>query len=159
MRLIPKLILFLLASACIPMATAQLDTRSLSGLEARTLGNPVPLAQDEAFPFYVNETGAGQLRIIWNLAPGHYLYRHAFHFTLQSGASTPDVELSPVLPAGLQKTDEFFGAIEAYYGQVSADLSLPANTRPNAILLIQYQGCADWGFCYPPQRREYPLQP
>ena len=63
------------------------------------------------------------------------------------------------MPDGLKKTDQFFGEIEAYYGQLAIDLSLSTVPGPDARIYIHYQGCADWGFCYPPQRFEFLLNP
>ena len=64
-----------------------------------------------------------------------------------------------VLPEGLERTDQFFGEIVAYYDNVSVDISLTTVPGPDSILIIEYQGCADWGFCYPPQRAEHRLNP
>ena len=60
------------------------------------------------------------------------------------------------LPEGLAKTDQFFGEVTVYYDRVSIDLSLPPAHR-GKTLILHYQGCAEWGFCYPPQRDLYPL--
>ncbi len=174
MHILCRLCLLLLFSASASLCVAQFDTRPPSGLESRSSGNSQPLIQEQAFPFYVSETGQNQLRITWTPASGHYLYRHAFAFSLQNtgegsqqnlGVTTTDVTLTEValtdvtLTDGLRKTDQFFGDIEAYYDTVSADIVLPDLSGTGAILLIQFQGCADWGFCYPPQRREFPLTP
>ncbi len=120
---------------------------------------PVPLSLEEAFPYFVSTSSPGQYRITWNLAPGHYLYRHAFSFSLQQREGGELLEADVTLPDGLKKTDQFFGDIEAYYERVSADLTLPTVPTPQATLVFEYQGCADWGFCYPPQRVSYPLTP
>ena len=116
---------------------------------------PRPLPQAEAFPWYVSEAEAGQWQVTWNPAPGHYLYRHGFAFSVQTDADAEAVAFE--LPPGLARTDQFFGAIEAYYGQVTATLDLPAGTPTGATLWVEYQGCADWGFCYPPQRQAFSL--
>lgn len=137
------------------ISTAQLDTRSFSGLSDQRQ----PLALDKAFPFYVSAVSPGRFKIVWNLADGHYLYRHAFAFNLVQTAGSEELEVDYVLPDGLKKTDQFFGDIEAYYGQLDVDLSLTTIAGPEAVLLISYQGCADWGFCYPPQRFEFVLNP
>ena len=140
------------------VADAQLGTRSVSGLEPQSeLQQPLPLAQ--AFPFYVSAISPGRFRVVWNLPQGHYLYRHAFDFTLSQQAESEELEVEYTLPAGLKKTDQFFGDIEAYYGQLDIDLSLSTVPGPDARILIYYQGCADWGFCYPPQRFEFLLNP
>lgn len=158
MEMLRQFFALLMLSVFASGSLAQLTIRAPGSLDSQTLGAPVPLTQEQAFPFYVSETGINQLRISWNLAPEHYLYRHAFGFSLLQPGNEP-LTLSPTLPDGIKKTDEFFGAIEAYYDQVNADLQLPANVGADTVLLIEYQGCADWGFCYPPQRREFNLNP
>lgn len=145
-----------LFTLCVLLATpgqAQLERRGVSGLDAAQGNQPLPL--DEAFAWYVSAVSPGRLRVSFDLAPGHYLYRHAFAFSITQ--QDRETAIAFELPAGLRKTDQFFGDIEAYYDQVSVELELPVVPRPDAVLWIEYQGCADWGFCYPPQRREHPL--
>lgn len=137
------------------LGQAQLDSRSFSGFS----NQPEPLPLEQAFPFYISELGPGRFKVSWNLAEGHYLYRHAFDFNMQQSSEAEELPIDYTLPDGLKKTDQFFGDIEAYYDAVSVDISLPTVPGPDAILLIEYQGCADWGFCYPPQRYEFILSP
>ncbi len=139
-------------------AAAQLQPRSISSLD-NSLGQNRPLPLEQAFPYYVSEVSPGKYRVMWTLAPGHYLYRHAFAFALQQEEQGEALEADFELPDGLKKTDQFFGEIEAYYDQVSAEFSLPTVPGPEASLVIEYQGCADWGFCYPPQRALFKLNP
>ena len=137
------------------LAHAQLGGSSLDRLGGNE--RPTPLSLDEAFPYYVSEVGEGEYRITWTPARGHYLYRHAFAFSLQRDNETTALDFE--LPAGLPKSDQFFGDIEAYYDDVHATVTLPASIPANATLLIEFQGCADWGFCYPPQKRTFTLLP
>ena len=139
-------------------AQAQLTPRTISGLEAQPI-SPQPLPAELAFPFYVSAASPGRYKIVWNLPDGHYLYRHAFQFTLSQQADSAELPVAATMPAGLKKNDQFFGDIEAYYGQLDIDLSLTSVPGPNARIFIDYQGCADWGFCYPPQRFEFLLNP
>ena len=142
---------------------AQLLPRSSSGLSTQSEPVPVPLSGEEAFPFYVSEVSPGRLRVDWILANGHYLYRHAFKFSMTAVATgarqAGTISVDFVLPEGLERTDQFFGEIVAYYDNVSVDISLTTVPGPDSILIIEYQGCADWGFCYPPQRAEHRLNP
>lgn len=157
----------LLFGLCSNFATAQLLPRPASGLskqlELELEFVPLPLPQEEAFPFYVSEVSPGRLRVDWILASGHYLYRHAFKFSMtgltRSDGEAETIAVDFVLPEGLEKSDEFFGDIVAYYDNVSVDISLTTVPGPDSILIIEYQGCADWGFCYPPQRAEHRLKP
>lgn len=134
---------------------AQLERR-ISDLATGDTGNQ-PLPVDEAFAWFVSSEAPDSLQVRFVLAPEHYLYRHAFAFSLEQGGTETAIPFQ--LPAGLQKTDQFFGEVEAYYDQLNASLALVAEPSPDAVLWLEYQGCADWGFCYPPQRRSYPLSP
>ena len=118
-----------------------------------------PLQIREAFPYHVSVTDPGTYSVTWNLAPGHYLYGHAFQFKLIQGSDNLELPVYFTLPKGIEKRDEFFGDIEAFYGDISISLSLPTVPRPETQLVIEYQGCADWGFCYPPQSDSQPLVP
>jgi thiol:disulfide interchange protein DsbD len=158
----PKLLktsVLLLGLLLSQMGLGQFDgtPRKGIGLDAALRNEPVPLEQ--AFPYYVSILNPERLRVTWDIAPGHYLYRHAFEFSLQLHADAESTPITFELPEGEHKTDQFFGEIEAYYGSVKADVSLPASDFNGAVLIIQYQGCAEWGFCYPPQRQEFPLSP
>jgi thiol:disulfide interchange protein DsbD len=145
------------------LALAQLLPRPASSLATQSQSTPQPLSLEQAFPFYVSEVSPGRLRIDWILADGHYLYQHAFKFSmtgpLKSDQDAAAVPVNFTLPAGLTKTDQFFGDIVAYYGKVSVEISLTTVPGPDSALIIEYQGCADWGFCYPPQRAEHRLVP
>ena len=138
-------------------AIAQLGPNSGSNLFGG--GRPQPLPIDQAFPFFVSINNPQSLSVSWQIAAGHYLYRHQFGFALKRDADSNAQSLQFSLPEGLQKQDQFFGDIEAYYENVTATVQLDFSEFPNGRLVIQYQGCADWGFCYPPQSVEYPLNP
>lgn len=157
-RLFSLLLLFGF-SICLQNSFAQLAPRSDSDLLNPGNSRPTPLPQSEAFPYYVSEVSPGKLRVSWTPAAGHYLYRHGFSFSLLSVNSQQAIAIEYTLPRGLEKNDEFFGDIEAYYDQVSAELDLSSMTLAASTLIIEYQGCADWGFCYPPQKVEHIFPP
>lgn len=151
----------LLTCCCLGLtavAIAQPGSSSLSGLTGQQ-PRPTPLPLNEAFPYFVSELGENRYRITWTPASGHYLYRHAFAFGLAVGSAEDSTALEFRIPDGLSKSDQFFGDIEAYYDDVSAEIILPAPPAPGTTLIIEFQGCADWGFCYPPQRQGFELLP
>jgi thiol:disulfide interchange protein DsbD len=137
------------------LALSQLDQRQTGSLSSR----PEPLPIDQAFPFFVSIESAQEVTVTWQPAPAHYLYRHQFAFALRPANVLEEMPLSATLPEGLQKTDQFFGDIEAYYDFVVARLPLTVEAGTADTLIIRFQGCADWGFCYPPRTVEYPLNP
>ena len=106
------------------------------------------LPVDQAFVFSVRADGADRALLDWQIAPGYYLYRHR----TSAKTATPGFALGEIaMPEGRKKTDEFFGDVEVYYGNLNA--SVPV-TRPEGAssfeIQVSYQGCADAGLCYPP---------
>ncbi|MDD1625590.1 MAG: protein-disulfide reductase DsbD, partial [Methylococcaceae bacterium] len=62
--------------------------------------------------------------------------------------------VTPVFPAGDTKHDENFGDVVIYHNNLRIPVSLEAANEASSIqLLVQYQGCADRGVCYPPQKK------
>ena len=109
------------------------------------------LPPDEAFRLSVTPVSRGWVELNWRIEPGYYLYRHALKFR----ATGPDQSIGEaVIPDGLKKTDEFFGEVETYYGELS--VRLPVDTGDDGTLLMEvgYQGCAEDGICYPPIRKD-----
>ena len=60
------------------------------------------------------------------------------------------------LPAGLSHKDEFFGEVAIFKQQLNLQVPLQ-QAAANASLSVTYQGCAEAGFCYPPETRIIPL--
>ena len=140
-------------------SSAQLELRTTRSLAEALSEQPEPLPLEQAVPFFVSTISPGEYRVTWEPASGHYLYQHAISFAQTAADTTEEIEVEYALPAGLNKTDKFFGDIVAYYQLVSIDLQLTTVPGPDAALVIEYQGCADWGFCYTPQKTRYPLNP
>lgn len=91
-----------------------------------------------------------KVRVQVSLAPGYYLYKDKFRFTLSSGQLG-----SPDWPAAAIHNDEFFGQSQVYFDTLT--LTLPLLEVPQgATLTIGYQGCTE-GMCYPPNQISLPL--
>ena len=118
-----------------------------------------PLPPDEAFRFSAKAVDSSTVRAEWRLAPGYYLYRHKVSFESGTGGITLG---KPALPKGKEKSDEFFGDMEAYYDRLVVDIPIERSAdAPGTLTLIAYsQGCSEpLGLCYPPheQRAEITL--
>lgn len=115
------------------------------------------LDPDIAFQLVVDAPRANLLLARWTIAEGYYLYRKSIKITLQEGDG---ISLSGYqLPVGVIKHDEFFGDVEVYYETLEVKIPLQRTTdSENEITLqIGYQGCADAGLCYPPQKKSVPV--
>lgn len=112
------------------------------------------LPVDQAFKVQAIEDADNTVSIRFSNADGYYLYRHRLSFSTDSpGVSFGEAQL----PKGTARSDEFFGDIEAYYGNL--DIRLPVNNLDNLpyTLDVGYQGCADQGLCYPPEVHSFAL--
>ncbi|KQQ73081.1 cytochrome C biogenesis protein [Xanthomonas sp. Leaf131] len=109
------------------------------------------LPVDQAFALSATADSRDSIALSWKIAPGYYLYRHRISVKSGQGFAAGDL----ALPEGESKHDEFFGQVQTYRKQLQAKLAGKAEPAlQTAVLQVQYQGCADAGVCYPPQRRE-----
>ncbi|MFZ2312162.1 MAG: protein-disulfide reductase DsbD [Methylobacter sp.] len=108
------------------------------------------LPPEQAFKISAKANSSDQIEISWDIADGYYLYRNKIHVESKTG----QVQLGdPVFPAGLTKHDEFFGDVVIYRDDLNIPVSLTAENSASSVqILVQYQGCADKGICYPPQK-------
>ena len=60
------------------------------------------------------------------------------------------------MPAGEWHEDEFFGKSEIYRQRLSVPVAVNQADK-GATVTVTYQGCADAGFCYPPETKVIPL--
>ena len=86
----------------------------------------------------------------FDIAEGYYLYREKLNFSVEDPSNVELREVS--LPLGIEKVDQYFGAMEVYYGQVVATLQID-QPAAELELTVGYQGCADAGLCYPPMTK------
>ncbi len=101
-------------------------------------------------------TFAGDALLIdWHIEPGHYLYRDAFRFTLET---TPDLALGePRFSVPTVIVDPHFGETAVFRDTLRIELpvggALPRGTV-RGIVRIDYQGCVEGRLCYPPATTE-----
>lgn len=114
------------------------------------ISEPDFLPVEQAFQFALSDPEDGKFIAEWQIHDGYYLYQE--QFTL-SGKDADKLHFAP-FPPGKTKQDPYFGEVITYRDQVTLpiyyDINLPAGTKINAIL--GYQGCADAGLCYAPQK-------
>ncbi|MGM0594841.1 MAG: protein-disulfide reductase DsbD [Pseudomonadota bacterium] len=120
-------------------------------------GEDEVLDPEDAFRFDYEVADGNTLLFRWDIAPEHYLYKDKISFTLTDAGG---VALGAAeLPEGKMKDDEFFGRIETYTGPIEVRLPLQRNDLdPTTVKLeVGYQGCAEAGICYPPQKKNLTL--
>jgi thiol:disulfide interchange protein DsbD len=118
---------------------------------------PELLEPDQAFRFAARLKDGRSIEVSYQIAPGYYLYRERFRFTLAPEGARPG---APQLPAGKKHRDEFFGEVETYRGNLSFVLpfELAEAGVPAVTLTALSQGCADVGVCYVPHEQKAVLR-
>ncbi|HGY3897251.1 TPA: protein-disulfide reductase DsbD [Klebsiella aerogenes] len=110
----------------------------------------VPADRAFAFDFQQNQH---DLNLSWRIKDGYYLYRKQVTLTTKDAAI-----VEPSLPPGEWHEDEFYGKSEIYRQRLMLPITLTQAGKA-ATLTVTYQGCADAGFCYPPETKVVPLSP
>ena len=108
----------------------------------------VPADRAFAFDFQQNQH---DLNLSWHIKDGYYLYRKQITLTTKDAAI-----VDPSLPPGEWHEDEFYGKSEIYRQRLMLPITLTQAGKA-ATLTVTYQGCADAGFCYPPETKVVPL--
>ncbi|MFS1428497.1 protein-disulfide reductase DsbD domain-containing protein, partial [Vibrio splendidus] len=102
------------------------------------------LPVEEAFPVTWEATDQGAV-ISFDTHKGYYLYQSRFSFKGESSLST--LEPSYSLP-GEKKEDPNFGNVIVFHEPVTVTVPYSGSGK----LTVRYQGCADKGLCYLPQK-------
>ncbi|HDC4352380.1 TPA: protein-disulfide reductase DsbD [Enterobacter cloacae] len=125
------------------------STSAFAGLfDAPGRSNFIPADQAFVFDFQQNQH---DLNLTWQVKEGYYLYRKQVSIT-PAQASVGALQL----PAGEWHEDEFYGKSEIYRQHLSVPVTVQQADK-GATLTVTYQGCADAGFCYPPETKVVPL--
>jgi thiol:disulfide interchange protein DsbD len=123
------LLLTLLCASTLALAVAQEDL----------------LPPEKAFPARLEQNGS-ELRVIFDIADGYYLYRDRTHIVSDPAGQIGE----PTFPPADVKNDPFFGKQNVYHKQISITVPLKAAMADGLKLKVTAQGCANVGVCYPP---------
>jgi len=116
------------------------------GSSKNLLEAPEILPVEEVFRL-TSSRAEGVVKLYWQILPGYYLYRHRLKVT--SEADLGNLSMMD----GKPKFDEFFGDVEVYYDELEVVVPLNDESRDKVNLIVEYQGCAEAGLCYPPQKK------
>ncbi|MBJ2145770.1 protein-disulfide reductase DsbD [Vibrio sp. IB15] len=107
------------------------------------------LPVEEAFPVTWEATDQGAV-IRFDTHSGYYLYQSRFSFKEEPSLSTLAPQYS--LP-GEEKQDPNFGNVVVFHDPLTVTVPYTGSGK----LTVRYQGCADKGLCYLPQKLELDL--
>ncbi|MEW6693184.1 MAG: protein-disulfide reductase DsbD [Pseudomonadota bacterium] len=113
-----------------------------------------PLEPEQAFRLSSEIDGA-TVRLRWDIAPHHYLYRDKLAIV---AIEPKDALGKPAIPAGEEKNDPFLGQVRIFHDVL--EISVPVRNvgaGQKLRLNVTYQGCAEAGICYPPMEQPVEL--
>ncbi|CQD32274.1 protein-disulfide reductase DsbD [Yersinia mollaretii] len=105
---------------------------------------------DQAFAFDFRQQG-DQLTLSWQIHPDYYLYRQQIKIVPKNATLA-----AFTLPEGRAHHDEFYGEVAIFKQQLALKIPI-TEAGDGASVSVTYQGCAEAGFCYPPETRVVPL--
>jgi thioredoxin:protein disulfide reductase len=124
-----------------PLAAEEQDLSKLFG------GKSKFLKVDEAF-ILDTEIVDDEIIVRFEIADEYYMYRSRFLFSAK-GAKLGEA----YIPDGKKKVDEYLGNVEVYYHNLEISIPYVAYQK-EFTFIIEYQGCAEAGLCYPPEEKQ-----
>lgn len=110
------------------------------------------LPVDEAFELDVRRDG-DRLHLHWDIAEDYYLYRDRHALNAFDGAEVGPASLADDFV--IKYDPNFDEDMALYYEEMRAEYPVVSE---NGYIEVVYQGCAEAGLCYPPQKRYFDLR-
>ena len=118
-------------------------------------GHSIPPPASDVFKFAAKPVVPNALVLTWDINPGFFLYKDRFRI-LES--SDGEFQLGEIhYPKATQKIDHQGKIIPIYRHKVILPLSVLGNQAGESLFNVGFQGCADDGFCYPPETKTLKL--
>ncbi|MFI4918100.1 MAG: protein-disulfide reductase DsbD [Legionellales bacterium] len=119
------------------------------------LAHATPLPAQEVFQLNVKKIDPNTFTVNWQIKPGYFLYSERIKLTPQPNSN---VQLGPLrMPATLKKTDTQHHSYTVYRNELTIPVGILGDKPGEALVNLHYQGCADDGFCYPPEDKQIKL--
>lgn len=114
--------------------------------------DPKPLLPDQAFNFSAQLNPNNTLSLNWQIADKHYLYKDHFSFKI---LQPKNVTLGTIsYPSAQTKHDDILGTYQVYTGALNILIPILNANKETVVLQVNYQGCSEDGYCYPPITHE-----
>jgi len=101
---------------------------------------------NDAFKLYT-EIVDNEIIVRFDIADEYYLYRSRFFFNAE-GATLEKA----YIPDGKKKVDEYLGNVEVYHHNLEISIPFVAH-QSDFKFILEFQGCAEAGLCYPPEEK------
>lgn len=120
-----------------------------------SIAHATPLTATEVFQVGTKLVDPNTFLINWQVKPGYFLYADRIHLTEQANTI---IHLGNIrFPTPLKKMDKQGKNYSVYRNKLSLPVAILGQHPGETILTLHFQGCADNGFCYPPETRQLKL--
>ena len=110
--------------------------------------NGQPLPADQAFQLSATARDYQTVLLKWKIAPGYYLYQK--HFSFRAIKPLHAALGDPLYPSNTQILKTMLGNFDVYAHSVIIPLPVIESNEKTLVLQVNYQGCSQFGYCYPP---------
>lgn len=117
-----------------------------------TLVNAAPLPASQVFQLDVKKIDPNTFAIQWQIKNDYFLYSDRIKLVPQSDSNARLGALR--FPPSMKKTDKQGHTYTIYRNHLSIPVAVLGENPGEALLTLHYQGCADDGFCYPPETKQ-----
>jgi thiol:disulfide interchange protein DsbD len=114
-----------------------------------------PPSAQEVFIVKATRVDPNSFTLSWSIKPGFYLYKDRIQ--LKEGKNKIFTLGKMIFPASQNITDRQGHTSAVYQQQLTLPVPVLGQTPGEDYLNVQYQGCAEDGFCYPPQTKRFQL--
>ncbi|RUQ98523.1 protein-disulfide reductase DsbD [Legionella septentrionalis] len=119
------------------------------------LGYTAPPKAADIFTLAAKVADPNTLLLSWEIKPGYFLYKDRIKLLDETNST---YSLGRVIfPRALKKTDKLGRTYAIYREKVLLSVPILGRQPGESILHVHFQGCADNGFCYPPQSKKIKL--
>ena len=107
------------------------------------------------FQLTAQASDTNSLVLKWSIQNGFFLYQKAFKVT---SLSTQELNVGTIVfPKALQKTDTKGHLYSVYRNPFALPVPVLGKLPGEYFIKVNFQGCSDDGFCYPPQEKTIKL--
>lgn len=115
-----------------------------------------PLPAQEVFQVQAKALDPNTFQLHWTIKKGYFLYKDRIHLDNLSRASIDTGIL--IFPKAMNKVDSQGNVMAVYADQLTLAVPVLGKKSGAASLQVQFQGCSETGFCYPPDMKNIALQ-
>ena len=116
---------------------------------------PTPPPASAVFTLEAHAIDPNTFALQWEVKPGFFLYRHRIKFIEQPNERFHLT--APQFPKAINKTDPKGHTVKIYRHTLTLSVNVLAESSGEGLFQVSYQGCADDGFCYPPETKQVKL--